>query len=314
MTAVYLATHNPMVMDRDPTKPRTTDRPLVSVIIPVWNDAQGLAACLAGIRAQSYPASHIEVIVVDNGSSDGSVEIAKSFAEVVTVSEPTPGSYAARNAGLKQARGDYVAFIDSDCVPCGTWIEEGIAAAAKEPKPGVLAGHVELTHEGSPDSPAVLYERMFSFNQEFNAKTGTCVAANWLSPKTILERFGGFDGSLRSGGDSKLSRQISEAGYSVRYCAAMRVYHPARATLPELAEKRRRVVGGKWAAASGRGPKALTLGARLSLDAALRSLRTLRGSELPLADRLKVVVVICTIWGVGLAELARLSSGAELRR
>lgn len=139
-----------MVMDRDPTKPRTTDRPLVSVIIPVWNDAQGLAACLAGIRAQSYPASHIEVIVVDNGSSDGSVEIAKSFAEVVTVSEPTPGSYAARNAGLKQARGDYVAFINSDCVPCGTWIEEGIAAAAKEPKPGVLAGHVELTHEGSP--------------------------------------------------------------------------------------------------------------------------------------------------------------------
>jgi glycosyltransferase involved in cell wall biosynthesis len=286
----------------------------VSVIIPVWNDARGLAACLSALREQTYPAGNIEIIVIDNGSSDGSVEIAKSFTEVLTLSEPTPGSYAARNAGLKRARGDYIAFIDSDCRPRENWIEEGIAAAVTEPKLGILAGHIELTHEGSPRSPVVLYETLFSFNQELNAQTGSCVGANWLSPKSILETFGGFDASLRSGGDSQLSRRISEAGYSVRYCAEMRVYHPARATLSELAAKRRRVVGGKWAIASGLGAKGLRLCARLTLDAALRSLRTLRVSELPLEDRLKVVAVISTIWFVGLAELVRLSSGAELRR
>ena len=303
-----------MVMGRGPTEPRTTDRPLVSVIIPVWNDAQGLNACLAGITAQSYPAGRIEVIVVDNGSTDNSVDVAKSFQGVLALSEPTPGSYAARNAGLTRARGEYVAFIDSDCVPCGTWIEEGIAAASKEPNLGVIAGRVEVTDEGSPGTPAVLYERMFSFNQDLNAKMGTCIGANWLSPKSVLESFGGFDASLRSGGDSKLSRQISEAGYSVRYCAEMLVYHPARATLQALAAKRRRVIGGKWVATPVGGSKALSLGARVSLDALLRSSRTLRAAGLPMADRLKVVAVVCTIWGVGLVELARLSLGSEPQR
>ena len=149
----------------------------------------GLAACLGGnygpnpIRPLVY-----KLIVVDNGSTDGSVEVAKSFEEALTLSEPTPGSYAARNAGLRQARGDYVAFIDSDCVPRETWIEEGVAAASKEPNLGVLAGRVELTYGGSLRiSPAVLYERMFSFNQELNAKMGTCVCSKLAEPQ---KRFG----------------------------------------------------------------------------------------------------------------------------
>ena len=287
----------------------------MSVIVPVWNDAHGLAACLSGIRAQSYPAARIQLIAVDNGSVDGSVEVAKSFEEALTLSEPIPGSYAARNAGLRQARGDYIAFIDSDCVPHETWIEEGVTAATKEPNLGVLAGRVELTHGGSSGSSlAVLYERMFSFNQELNAKMGTCAAANWLSPRSVLESFGGFDASLKSGGDSKLSRQISEAGHAVQYCDAMLVYHPARATLPALTAKRRRVVGGKWATASGPGPKVLRLGALLTLDAVLRTFRMVGAPTLRIGERLKVVAVICMMWAVGLAELVRLSLGFELRR
>ena len=85
-----------MVMDRDLAEPRTTDRPLVSVIIPVWNDATGLARCLSGLRSQSYPASHLELIVVDNGSSDGSYELAKTFAQrAATIGEPRSWSVIA---------------------------------------------------------------------------------------------------------------------------------------------------------------------------------------------------------------------------
>jgi len=294
---------------------RTANVPLVSVIVPVWNDAAGLARCLSAIRCQSYPSDRIQLIVVDNGSSDGSFEVAQSFAGMTALIEPMPGSYAARNAGLQCALGDYVAFTDSDCVPDKSWIEEGIAAASREPKLGVLAGRVEITCDGSSkSSAAVLYERMFSFNQELNAKSGTCIAANWLSPRSVIEGFGGFDSSLRSGGDAKLSRQISEAGHSVRYCGAMLVSHPARATLEALIAKRRRIVGGKWAVAAGRGPKALRLGALFTLDAVLRSFRTLGAPTLRIGERLQVMAVIGTIWLVGLAELGRLSLGFELRR
>ena len=302
-------------MDSNYTDCLITNLPLVSIIVPVWNDAHGLAACLSGIRAQSYPAAHIQLIVVDNGSSDGSVEIAKSFEEALTLSEPVPGSYAARNAGLRQARGDYVAFIDSDCVPHETWIEEGIAAALREPNLGIVGGRVEIdVDDCSRPSAAALYERMFSFNQELNTMQGTCIAANWLSSRSILECFGGFDASVKSGGDSKLSRRISQAGHTVLYCDTMVVYHPARGTLRALTAKRRRVVGGKWATATGPGPKAIRLAAVLTWDAILRTFRTLGVVNLRVTERLQIVAVIGTIWVAGLAELARLVLGFEPRR
>ena len=121
------------------------NHPLVSVIVPVWNNAEGLAQCLSGVRSQSYPTSRIQLIVVDNGSTDDSYKVAQSFAEAILLRELAPGSYAARNAGLRQARGTYVAFIDSDCVPDKTWIEEAIAAASQEPNLGILAGRVEIS-------------------------------------------------------------------------------------------------------------------------------------------------------------------------
>jgi glycosyltransferase involved in cell wall biosynthesis len=292
-----------------------SDSPLVSVIVPVWNDAIGLARCLLGLRSQSYPNSRLQLIVVDNGSSDGSFEVAQSFAEATVLCERKPGSYAARNAGLQRAQGAYVAFIDSDCIPSQNWIEEATVTALRHPNLGVLGGRIEITSD-SPSKPsaAVLYERMFSFNQELNTKVGTCVAANWLSPKNILERFGGFDASVNSGGDVKLSREISEAGHSVLYCDTMLVYHPARSTLRALLAKRRRIVGGKWATTTESHFKTLRLATVLTWDALLRTTRALRAADLRVAERLQLAGVVAAVWAAGQGELLRLAFGYQPRR
>jgi glycosyltransferase involved in cell wall biosynthesis len=289
--------------------------PLVSVIVPVWNDLTGIEQCLAALQLQSYPNSKLQLIVVDNGSTDGSYERAQSFAGVTVLRELKPGSYAARNAGLRQAQGTYVAFLDSDCVPDRRWIEQAVTLAMRHSNLGVLAGRVNVAHsDRSSPSAAALYERMFSFNQKANAEGGTCITANWLSPKAVLDSFGGFDAALKSGGDSKLSREISQAGYPVLYSDVMIVHHPARATISGLISKRRRVVGGKWAVAPRSLFKPIHLAAVLTWDACLRWFMALRARNFTLAKRLQIVGIIAVVWLAGLGEVVRLTAGLAPRR
>lgn len=87
--------------------------PLVSVILPVRNRAASLARAIDGVLAQTY--RNLELIVVDDGSDDGSADVAAAYGEALTlVRRPAEGAYAARNAGLAVARGALVAFADSD--------------------------------------------------------------------------------------------------------------------------------------------------------------------------------------------------------
>jgi glycosyltransferase involved in cell wall biosynthesis len=115
---------------------------LISVIIPVWNSGALLRRCLEALARQTLGPDCFEIIVVDNGSSDDSAAIANSFPGVVLLSEPRPGSYAARNRGLARARGDFIAFTDADCVPAPDWLEQALAAARRHPGAGVLAGRI----------------------------------------------------------------------------------------------------------------------------------------------------------------------------
>jgi glycosyltransferase involved in cell wall biosynthesis len=82
--------------------------PFVSVIIPVFNDAEHLRLCLRALAQQTYPSSCYEVIVVDNGSDDLEAiqAVVAGFGQAIAVLEPTPGSYAARNRGIALAQGE----------------------------------------------------------------------------------------------------------------------------------------------------------------------------------------------------------------
>ena len=86
---------------------------LVSVIIPSFNDSRFVRQCVASVLAQSH--GQLDVIVVDDGSNDGTAAIARTFGNLVRVFEqPNSGSAVARNRGLQEARGDYIAFLDAD--------------------------------------------------------------------------------------------------------------------------------------------------------------------------------------------------------
>ncbi len=87
-------------------------KPLVSVVIPAYNAAKYIGETLESVRAQTFR-DH-EIIVVDDGSADNSLDIAAGFGSIVCLRQPNRGAAAARNAGIRAARGEYIAFLDAD--------------------------------------------------------------------------------------------------------------------------------------------------------------------------------------------------------
>lgn len=95
---------------------KNNDNPLISVIIPVYNMEKYLRRCLDSVLAQDY--TNLEILVVDDGSTDGSwaicQEYARKDARITVIHQENGGLSAARNTGLDRATGAYIAFVDSD--------------------------------------------------------------------------------------------------------------------------------------------------------------------------------------------------------
>ena len=95
----------------------------VSVIVPTWNGAGKIKHCLAALHNQNFDRP-FEIIVVDDGSTDDTVEVAAGYPRVRVISQPNAGPAAARNRGAREASGDIVVFTDDDCEPLSGWLTE----------------------------------------------------------------------------------------------------------------------------------------------------------------------------------------------
>jgi glycosyltransferase involved in cell wall biosynthesis len=227
-------------------------QPFISVIVPVFNNAGGIALLLGALESQSYDNLKYEVIIVDNGSQDGTYEVASLFADksettIKVVQELAVGAYAARNKGVSEASGEILAFTDSDCVPTPTWIERGAASLASSTADGA-AGAVEFTFIGER---ANAYEFLDSANklaqETYVTKLGFAATANFIVRKVAVEDLGGFDSNLRSGGDYELGQRLTASGRELIYVGDAVVQHPARSTFREIIQKNIRVAGGQYA-------------------------------------------------------------------
>lgn len=116
----------------------------VSVIIPVFNDAERLKICLTALETQTYPQDCYEEIVVDNGSDESLENIVKQFPQAKLAYCNNPGSYAARNHGISLAKGEILAFTDSDCIPASDWLTMGVKRLVATANCGLVAGKIEI--------------------------------------------------------------------------------------------------------------------------------------------------------------------------
>src|SRR6056297_2548076 len=117
--------------------------PIVSIIIPVYNDRDRLTNCLQKLYEQDYPKSFYEVIVVDNGSTLSIREMVLKYRFKI-VYEKKPGSYAARNKGIKSACGEILGFTDSDCIPSKDWIKNAATYFSVNSNNLIIGGKINV--------------------------------------------------------------------------------------------------------------------------------------------------------------------------
>ena len=130
--------------------------PFVSVAIPTRNRADMLATCLRGLTSQDYPHDRYEVIVVDDGSKDGTASVVRKVAAepgspvVRYLAQRHLGPNAARNAALRLSHGDPVCFVDDDVVVPSGWLAALVTGAIGHPTAGCVGGPIRLRLEGRP--------------------------------------------------------------------------------------------------------------------------------------------------------------------
>ncbi len=221
-------------------------RPRVSVVIPVFNDAAGLARCLRALDAQTWPRDALDVVVVDNGSTEPLAAVVEAFADARLVDEARPGSYIARNRGVGAATGEILAFTDADCVPAPDWITAGVARLLAEAGDVVVGGRIELFAADRDRASAVeLFEIATALRQrEYVERGGFAATANVFVRRDVFERVGGFDEAVKSGGDVEWGQRAAAAGCRLVYADDVCVRHPARATVGELHRRTARIIGG----------------------------------------------------------------------
>jgi glycosyltransferase involved in cell wall biosynthesis len=222
----------------------------ITVIIPTFKDTSRLELCLDALLSQKFDSSKFEVIVVNNDPIEKLI-IHETYFKNLNLrieNEIIPGSYAARNKGLKLAKSDIIAFTDSDCIPDSDWLRNGLKYFEQDSynEIGILAGNVSLFFR-NPDNLnfAEIYEKHAGFSIKNYVKTGHTITANWFSYKAVLEEFGGFNSQLKSNGDTELSGIISKK-YKLKFASDVVVKHPARHRVKEIVHKYRRLLGGTY--------------------------------------------------------------------
>jgi len=213
----------------------TAARPSLSVIIPHYDQAQALDACLASLEAQSIAPERFEIVVVDN-ASPGGVDpvraVVRNRARLYV--ETTKGAGPARNRGAAQARGEIFAFIDADCVASAKWLEEGLRGLERF---DIVGGRVDVSvAEEARMSGAEAFERVFAFDfRSYIEDKGFTGSGNLFCRRTVFEAVGGFRPAVSE--DMDWSHRATAMGYSLGYHEPAAISHPARAGWRDLTRK-----------------------------------------------------------------------------
>lgn len=196
----------------------------VSVVIPAYNAARTIGEAVAHSLSQTKGSLQVELIVVDDGSTDDTAAVAESAGATV-IRQRNAGPAAARNRGWESATGTFICFTDSDCIPTAGWLEN-LLDGFTDSQVGAVAGSYEIANPSSwlarwvQQEVMERHKRMPSFIRAFGSY-------NVAIPRHVLQATGGFDPVYRraSGEDNDLSYRIIKKGWRIAFRPQAKVAH-----------------------------------------------------------------------------------------
>ena len=205
----------------------------VSLYIPCYNVEKFIARCIEGVLNQTYPID--EILVIDDGSKDRTVEIAAQYPVRIIKHEINKGLSAGRNTGLRNARNELVASLDADCVADSRWLETLVACLEENEKIAIAGGRlIESVQESWADQ-----WRKVHMTQDWGDKRlpnpPFTYGNNNLVRKSAIEAAGWFNEQLRTNGeDVDISKRVYEKGYQAMYDPGAIVNHLRQDTIPSI--------------------------------------------------------------------------------
>lgn len=218
--------------------PALPEYPKVSVVVCAYNADRTIDSCLASLKELNYP--NYEVIVVNDGSTDKTLEIAKSYDYIKLISQGNKGLSVARNVGLAAATGEIIAYTDSDCVADPDWLtymvakflSSGLSAVGGPNFPPPEDSLVPSCVAVSPGGPTHVL-----LSDEVAEHIPGC---NMAFRREALEEIGGFDPMFHAAGDDvDVCWRLQDKGYTIGFSPAAVVWHFRRNTVRDYLKQQR---------------------------------------------------------------------------
>ncbi|MEA2447852.1 MAG: hypothetical protein QOK47_1489, partial [Actinomycetota bacterium] len=208
--------------------------PFVSVVIPTWDRAEFVSTCLGSLVEQDYPADRFEVIVVADGSTDGTQQVVDEIAAATRppairfISKPHGGSNSARNLGIASSAGELICLVDDDQVAPKGWLTSMIAGVGMFPDAGCFGGPMRLRLEGRPPRACgreQLGESELDLGEEA-VETEHVWGGNMTLRRAAFETAGPFREDLVQGGEeTEWQDRARERGIKIVYLPEPFVWH-----------------------------------------------------------------------------------------
>lgn len=197
----------------------------VSVIVPVRNGRADLARLVQALEAQTLPRSEFELVLGDDGSTDGSTdELDGRDGWIHVAPGPPRNAYAARNRAVARSNGRILAFCDADCVPEPEWLERGLARCGDR---DIVAGRIRFD---VPEQRTVwtLLDMDSYKDHERQVRNGTAETANLFVSRALFDEAGGFADDYDAFADFEFVQKCTAAGASLGFASDVVVHHPTR--------------------------------------------------------------------------------------